>query len=108
MQRIRLNKGEKRCLKVLYKHGTKALDTMPRSQLRRILRSLQNKGLVKVAWIEGGDYKSIRLTRIVRDYFVENPKLYNPIDWKWWIATLLSIATLTVAIIALFIACNAL
>ena len=104
MERIKLIKEEKKVLRLLSKHGVQSLDTIPRSQVRRALRSLEEKHLIRAAWMEGGDYEAVRLTRNGSDYLVENPSLINPIDWKWWIGTAIGVATLTVAIIALCIA----
>lgn len=106
MQRIKLNKTEKKCMNLLNKHGAEALDTLPRSQSRRALRSLEEKNLVRVAWIEGEDYEGVRMTRNGKDYLIENPKLRNPIDWKWLIGTAIGVATLIVAIATFFIACT--
>ena len=92
MEKIELSKGEKKVLRLLNKHGQESLDTMARSLLRRVLRSLESKGLTKVAWVEGGDFEAVRLTRQGRDYLIENPRLRNPRDWKW-------ILTLGVALI---------
>ncbi len=77
-----------------------------RSQVRRALRSLEEKHLIRAAWIEDGDYEAARLTHDGKDHLVENPHLRNPIDWKWWIGIAIGVATLTVAIIALCIACS--
>lgn len=85
MEEIRLNKDEKKVLRLLIKHGQYALDTMPRSRVRRALRSLESRSLVRVAWVEGGDFEGVMLTRDGKDYLIENPRLSNPIDWKWWI-----------------------
>lgn len=106
MKRIRLTKEEKKTLSLLYKHGGDALDTMPRSIVRRALRSLESQSLVSVAWVEGGDYEAVRLTRDGKDYLIDNPKLKNPIDWKWVVGTAMGIATLAVAVLALCIACS--
>ncbi len=104
MERIKLSKAEKKVLGLISKHGVQSLDTIPRSQVRRALRSLEEKHLIRAAWIEGGDYETVRLTRNGKDYLIENPKLRNPIEWKWWIGTAIGVTTLTVAIIALCIA----
>ncbi len=106
MGRIKLIKEEKKVLRLLSKHGARSLGTIPRSQVRRALRSLEEKHLIRAAWTEGGDYESARLTRDGRDYLIENPKLRNPIDWKW-IATigLATIGAIT-GIAALLVVCS--
>ncbi len=106
MERIKLSKAEKKVLGLISKHGVQSLDTIPRSQVRRALRSLEEKHLIRAAWIEGGDYEAVRLTRNGKDYLIENPKLRNPIDWKWIIVTgLATIGSLT-GIAALFVVCS--
>lgn len=106
MERIRFTKTEKKCLQLLNKYGADSLDTIARSQVCRALRSLEEKDMVRIGWIEGGDYEAVSITRSGRVYLIENPKLCNPIDWKWIISITIGIATLAVAIIALFVACN--
>lgn len=105
MERIKLSKTEKKCLKLLYKHNTDALDTIAHSQVCRALRSLQDKDLFIVAWIEGGDYEAIQLTRNGKAYLIENPTLRNPIDWTKAGAIAAIIAALA-AIAALFFTCT--
>lgn len=106
MERIKLSKDEKKVLMLLHKHGQRGLDTMPRSCVRRSLRRLESLDMVKVAWIEGGDYEVMSLTRNGKDYLIENPKLLNPIDWKWITATAIGIATCAGTILSLVIACS--
>lgn len=106
MERIRLTQTEKKCLKLLNKHGVESLDTIARSQAYRVLRSLEQKDLVKVAWIEGEDYEAVRLSRSGKSYLIENPKLLNPIDWKWIILTIITAIGAITGIVALFIACT--
>lgn len=104
MERIRLSQTEKKCLRLLNEHGSDTLDTIARSQVCRALRSLESKDMVNVAWAEGGDYEAVKLSRNGRSYLIENPKLRNPIDWKWIILT--AITGAITGTIALFIACT--
>lgn len=83
-----------------------ALDTMPRSCVRRALHRLKDLDLIEATWIEDYGYESVILTRNGKDYLIENPKLLNPVDWKWVVGTTIGFATLAVAILALFIACS--
>lgn len=106
MERIKLSKDEKKVLRLLNKHDSEALDIIARSQVRRALRSLEKQNLVRVAWIEGGDYEAVCLTRDGKDYMIENPKLKNPVNWSWVIGTAIGVATLAVSILALCIACS--
>lgn len=105
MERIRLSQTEKKCLLLLNRHGFESLDTIARSQVCRALRSLENKGMVNVAWIEGGDYEAVKLSLNGRSYLIENPKLRNPIDWNK-VGAIAAIVTALAAIAALLIACT--
>jgi len=105
MERIRLSKNEKEVLR-LVSLGDICPDTYPKHTFALCVRSLERKGLVKGAFIEGGDVEGARLTRNGRDYLIENPGLRNPIDWKWWIGTSIGVATFIVVLIALLIACS--
>lgn len=89
MERIKLSKNEKKVLRLLDKHGQDALDTMPRSVVRRALRRLESLSLVRVAWVEGGDFEAVMLSKDGKDYLIENPKLSNGINWKSIIDTTL-------------------
>lgn len=105
MGRIKLSKTEKKCLLLLNGHGADALDTIARSLVCRALRSLERKDMVKVAWVEGGDYEAVRLSRSGKSYLIENPKLRNPIDWSK-VGAIAAIIAALAAIAALFIACT--
>lgn len=105
MEKIKLTKDEKKVLRLLSKHGAASLDTIARSRARRALRSLEEKSLTKAAWIEGGDFEAVRLTRDGRDYLIENPKLRNPINWSLIIPTVVSILAVISSIIVGCVAC---
>lgn len=105
MELIKLSKTEKKCLKLLYKHGHESLDTIARSQVCRALRSLEQKDLVKVAWLEGGNFEAVSITCNGNAYLIENPKLHNPINWDKLGAIAAAIAAVA-GIAALFIACS--
>lgn len=105
MERTKLNKDDKKILRLLEKYGQDALDTMPRSRVRRALRVLESHSLVKVAWLEGGDYEAVMLTRDGWDLLIENPRLHNPIDWKWIITTIIAAIAAVGTIAVIFISC---
>lgn len=105
MERIRLSKIERKYLILLYKPDSESLDIIARSQVCRALRSLEQKDLVDVAWIEGGYYEAVRLNRNGKAYLIENPKLRNPIDWAK-ISAIVAIVAAIAGIAALFIACS--
>lgn len=105
MERIRLSATEKNVLRLLNQHGNKSLDTIAHSQVYRALNSLEQKNLIKIAWLEGGDYEAIEISRNGKSYLIENPKLRNPIDWSKTGAIAGIIAALA-SIIVLFVACT--
>lgn len=55
---------------------------------------------------EGGEVVATSLTDRGRLYVEINPKLRNPIDWKWIITTTLLAITAVTGIIALFVVCT--
>lgn len=65
------------------------------------IRSLQRKGLVE-AVIDYDTIADIRLSYEGKAYMAKYPTLRNPIDWN----RVITIATLIVSILALFVACN--
>ncbi|MCM1293211.1 MAG: hypothetical protein NC111_04955 [Bacteroides sp.] len=105
MERMKLTVTEKRCLKLLSKHGIDALDTMAKSQVCRALRTLEDKSLINVAWIEGDDFEDACITSNGKAYLIENPKLRNPTDWNK-IGAIAAIVAALVSIVVLFIACT--
>lgn len=106
MGEIKLSKDEKKVLRLLNTYDSEALDIIARSQVRRALRSHEKQHFVRVAWIEGGDYEAVCLTRDGKDYLIENPKLRNPVNWHWIIGVAIGIASLAVSILILCIACS--
>lgn len=105
MGKIELTKDEKKVMRLLYKHGQDSLDTMPRSIVRRSLRRLESISFVRVAWVEGGDFEAVMLTRDGKDYLIENPRLINPVNWTK-IAAIGAIVAAIAAVIGLFISCS--
>ena len=102
MERIRLTKREKRVLRTLSQQGFAALSEFDAAAIR----SLDNQGLVRGAYTEGGDVDDARLTNYGKEYIADNPNLRNPIDWKWIISTFLAAVAATTGIFALIIACS--
>lgn len=102
MERIRLTKREKRVLRTLSRQGFDALSEFDAAAIR----SLDNLGLVQDAYIEGGSVEDARLTNYGKEYIADNPRLRNPVDWKWIISTFLAALAATAGILALIIACS--
>lgn len=70
------------------------------------VRSLEQKGLVKGAYEEGGNVADTRMTQYGRQYLAENPNLRNPVDWKWIASITVGLIAAVAAIAALFVACG--
>lgn len=67
------------------------------------IRMLHGKELVHVEFTEGGNIEDVRLTHYGMQYISENPCLVNPINWHELILTVVSVISLLVSVIALFI-----
>lgn len=100
MERIKLSKDEKKVL-WLASTGEDCPDTFPIHIFNGCIRSLERKGLVEAAYVEGGDVEAVRLTPEGRLFLAENPELKNSIDWVRIIEFALP---LIISIIALFYA----
>ena len=48
--------------------------------------TIYSYGLVKGAYLEGGGVDDAKLTNMGKVYLMDNPKLRNPLDWKWVVA----------------------
>ncbi len=85
---INLSKNEKVVLR-LVASGEDCPDTFPINIFVGCIRSLERKGLVKGAYVEGGGVEAARLTPEGRCLLSENPNLSNGINWKSVIDTTL-------------------
>lgn len=102
MERIKLSKNEKAVLRMVAGgQGTCPAD-YPLHIFNAAVRSLDRKGLVHGVYEDDGNVADSRLTQDGRMYMAENPNLRNPINW----GVVLSVITITISIIALFVACN--
>lgn len=102
MEKIRLSKNEKKVLR-LVASGSRCPATFPAHIYCDCVRSLECKGLVKGAYVEGGAVEAAWLTLDGDCYLIENPKLRNPIEWKWavpWLLNAINLALLIYIIIA--------
>ena len=102
MERIKLTKREKRVLRTISQQGFDALSGFDAIAIR----SLEDNGLVKGAYLEGGGVDDAKLTNYGKEYIADNPRLRNPVDWKWIIPTVLAAVAATAGILALIIACS--
>lgn len=102
MERIKLTKEEKKVL-LLISTGGDCPDSFPAHIFTGCVRSLERKGLVKGAYVEGGGVEAARLTSDGRVFLAENPKLRNSINWVRIIEFAIPVI---ISIIALFISCS--
>lgn len=102
MERFKLTKREKRVLRLLRDNRFDLLTEMDYPALHE----LYDSGFARVAYIEGGVPEAAQLTTFAKNYLAENPKLHNPIDWKWVITTTLAAIAAGAAVAALFVACS--
>ena len=101
MEGIKLSKDEKKVL-IIASAGEDCPVTFPIHIFNGCIRSLERKGLVKAAYLEGGGVEAVRLTPEGRLFLAENPTLKNPIDWVRIIEFAIP---LIISIIALFVSC---
>ena len=102
---IYLNRIEKLLLKNINNGDFPMPRNITTNQYHHALSTLQEKGLVffKSNYDQIEDAKT---TIKGRAYINSNPKLKNPIDWKWIVTTILMAITAIATTLALFIACN--
>lgn len=105
MERIKLTKNQKQVLRMVANGQGVCPAEFPSHTFNASVRLLQQQGLVKAAYGEGGGVVDSELTDEGRQYLAENPRLRNPIDWGK-MGVYIAIASLIVGIAALFIACN--
>lgn len=104
MERIKLTKEEKQVLR-LVEHYEQCPPTYPLSTFAACVDSLERKGLVRGCWSSGHELEAVKLSDNGKSYLALNPHLRNPINWAM-ITAILSVISVTVAIIALFVACK--
>ena len=102
MERTKLTTEEKKVM-LLVASGGDCPDSFPAHVFAGCVRSLERKGLVKGAYVEGGGVEAARLTSDGRVFLAENPKLRNPINWVRIIEFAIPVI---ISIIALFISCS--
>lgn len=105
MERIKLSKNEKRLLRNIGAGLDYWPDNISDQQISHSLASLENKGLILVAWSSGMYPVASELTDFGRVYLDSNPYLFNPVDWVK-IGALAAIISALAMIAGLFIACS--
>ena len=106
MKRIRLSKLEKNVLRMIATGQCVCPAAFPRHAFNAAVRSLEDIGLVRAMYIEGGEVVEVKLTSLSRQYFAENPNLHNPVDWRWVITTAISLLSAAIGVIAMLVACG--
>lgn len=81
MERIYLTKSEKLLLRTIANTRDVVHPELTPASRAAAARSLEAKGFIHGAYIEGGDIEAAMLLPAGRDYINANPKLYNPINW---------------------------
>ena len=74
-------------------------------QIVKRLKPLDAKGLVRGAYLEGGDIEDARLTTMGKEYLRDNPHLYNPVDWAMVSAVVAAVGSIG-TIITIIITCS--
>lgn len=105
MERINLSKNEKVVLRLIASKQRCCPAEYPLHKFAIAVRLLESKGLVKVMRQEGGEIVDTRLTEQGVVYMAENPRLINSINWSA-VATIVSMVSAVVSIIAMFISCR--
>lgn len=109
MERISLSSNAKAVMFALRAHNIGTCpETMIQSKFNKGARELQSHGLAFCHEEEGGNVEVVHLTDYGKSYLEDNPRLRNPVDWKWIITTTLTAIAAIGSILALFIACKAL
>lgn len=101
MERIKLSKREKQVLRTLRNQGFDALSEFDSAAVR----SLDNKGLVRGAYVEGGGVEAARLTTMGKEYLRDNPHLFNPINWAMVSAIVAAVGSIG-TIITIIVTCS--
>lgn len=106
MERIKLTKAEKRVLINIALQS----DYLPHGYSQELYSAcvalLEKKGLVRASWEEGHNIVDVHITDYAISYIEQNPKLSNPVDWKWIVTIIITSLTAVASVIALFVACN--
>ncbi len=85
MKRIKLSKDEKRAMRWLAQDVTSLHEDVP-DELQWAMTTLDEKGLVTNAFDVERDVVGACLSVRGIMYWMENPRLRNPIDWPFLIA----------------------
>lgn len=105
MKSIVLSKREREALRLVAAGAGHCPSAYPADVFNASVRSLDRLGLVEALYEEGGGVADSRLSDDGRLYLATNPRLRNPVDWRWIATAAISLIAAIAAIAALFISC---
>lgn len=105
MERIYLSNFEKLVFLHVQENGGKVPRNITLVMFHYCLSTLREKGLVEFK-VNYDEVIRAGLTVKGAAYLEQNPKLRNPVDWKWLVTTILVAITAVATTLALFVACN--
>lgn len=105
--RIHLTRHEREFYHRLNRYGGECIEDYPVHEVAHVVRSLEQKGLVRGAYTEGGGVEGVRLTAAGRSYIRGNPRLLNPVSWQM-VAAAAALAMLVATIAIAIAGCAAL
>lgn len=107
-ERIRLSKDAKLVLHLLNKGQYTCPKATPFAIFNDGAHELESNHLAICFEEEGGNVEIVCLTNYGKLYLENNPRLCNPVDWKWIITTTITAIAAIASSIALFVACKVL
>lgn len=103
MNQIKLTRSEKEVFRLIAQGEGHCPSEYPQHQFNASVQSLVCLGLVYAIYEEGHNVVEAILTSKGKVYLASNPKLINPIDWRWLISTAIGGIAAIAATIALFL-----
>ena len=99
MKKIRLSSKEKQVLRMLINSRNKELENKPNNKIIYAIDLLEKKGLINVIRLTDGTIWNIKISNVGKSYIKGNPKLINPINWKY----IFEIIALIISLISLLL-----
>ena len=105
MERIKLSTTEKIVIRHLSHGNQNCPEDMPIGRFSAACHSLQDKGLIIGAYVEGGNAQAAKLSIYGWQYIDEYPSLRNPFNWAlFW--KIVGIGATVVGTLATILACK--
>ena len=102
MERIRLTGDEKKVMLMLHHNKNGGFTQIEQLAFAHTVRSLEQKGLVRGFWSEESGLVHAVLTGVGETYIYFNPRLKNPVDWKWIISLVVASIAAISSVLVLF------